>query len=163
MWLRLAGRPARPRGSRRWSASYAGTGYPKTLISSHGPLSRIERGRWTARLLNGLSRTSVVRDCREARTASPAAACCWWVSGRECDLPAEAGEFAGDRDGNDAVGLLAHVLELVPAGVQATLRAPRDVDHSGVLAALAALERFGDAGAALVVVGRFDQQPACVC
>ena len=39
-----------------------GAGYPKTLVSSHGPLSRIERGRRTARLLNGLSRTLVVRD-----------------------------------------------------------------------------------------------------
>ena len=35
VWLRLAGRSGCPRVSRRWSASYAGAGYPKTLVSSH--------------------------------------------------------------------------------------------------------------------------------
>ena len=75
------------------------------------------------------------------------------------DLPAEAGEFSGDRDGDDAVGLVAGVAELPPARVQAPLRAPGDVDHGGVLVALAALQRDPDPGVALVVVRGLDQQP----
>jgi hypothetical protein len=35
----------------------------------------------------------------------------------ERDLPAEAGELAGDRDRDDAIGLATGVLELAPAGV----------------------------------------------
>jgi hypothetical protein len=38
------------------------------------------------------------------------------------DLPAGSGVFAGDRDRDDAVGLLAGILELAPAGLQASLR-----------------------------------------
>ena len=75
------------------------------------------------------------------------------------DLPAEPGEFAGDRDRDDPVGLLAGVFELAPAGVQASLRFPGDVDDLWRLIALAALERLADPGMAAVVVGRFDQQP----
>ena len=47
------------------------------------------------------------------------------------ELPAEAGELAGDRDRDDPVGLAAGVLELAPAGVQPSLRAPGDVDDLG--------------------------------
>ncbi len=58
-----------------------------------------------------------------------------------------------------AVGLLAGVLELSPAGVQRALRAPGDVDDLWRLVALAALERLADTGMTAVVVGRLDQQP----
>ena len=80
----------------------------------------------------------------------------------ERDLPAEAGEFAGDRDRDDAVGLVAGVFELAPAGVQPSLGAPGDVDGLRRLAALATLELGGDGGVSLVVVGGLDQQPAGV-
>ena len=43
MWLRLAGRSERSAGSRRWSCSYSGAGYPKTLFVAR-PLSMVERG-----------------------------------------------------------------------------------------------------------------------
>ncbi len=72
------------------------------------------------------------------------------MSGPGGDLPAVGGEFAGDRDGDDPAGFVAAVFELAPAGVQAALRAPGDVDDLGCLAALAALERFADHGLAAV-------------
>ena len=75
------------------------------------------------------------------------------------DLPAVAGQFAGDRDRDDPAWFMARVFELAPAGVEASLRAPGDVDDLGCLAALAALERLADRGAAAVVPGRLDQQP----
>ena len=78
------------------------------------------------------------------------------------DLPAVGGELAGDRDGDDPAGFAAGVFELAPAGVEPALRMPGDVDDLGCLPALAALERFTDRGAAAVVVGRLDQQPAGV-
>ena len=78
------------------------------------------------------------------------------------DLPAVAGELAGDRDRDDPAGFVAGVFELAPAGVEASLRAPGDVDDLGWLSALAALERLPDNGAAAVVLGGLDQQPAGV-
>jgi len=111
------------------SASYAGAGYPKTLVSSHGPLSNIEHG--PEGLLIGNSRNAVVRDAGRARAASPAATGCRSGSVCEGDLPAESGELAGDRHRDDAVGLLARVLERSPAGVQPALRSPGDVDDVG--------------------------------
>ena len=75
------------------------------------------------------------------------------------DLPAVAGELAGDRDSDDPVGFAAGVFELAPACVEPALRAPGDVDDLGCLSALAALERLADHRAASVVVGRLDQQP----
>ena len=78
------------------------------------------------------------------------------------DLPAVGGELAGDRDRDDPAGFAAGVFELAPAGVQPALRAPGDVDDLGCLPALAALERLTDDGAAAVVVGGLDQQPAGV-
>ena len=78
------------------------------------------------------------------------------------DLPAVAGELAGDRDGDDPVGFAPCVFELAPARVEPSLRAPGDVDDLRCLPALAALERFADHGPAAVVVGRLDQQPAGV-
>ena len=162
LWLRLAGAARASAGSRRWSASYAGAGYPKTLISSHGPLSNIERGHgeW---LLIGCPRNAGCARCREARTG-PASrnGLSVKVSVGECDLPAEACEFAGDGDCDDAVGLVAGVFELAPAGVQSPLRTPGDVDYLGGLAALAALERPAYPRMALVVIGGLDQQAAGV-
>jgi hypothetical protein len=84
-----------------------------------------------------------------------------WLVG-ERDLPAEAGEFAGDGDGDRAGGLGAGVLVLAPAGVEASLRAPGDVDDLGWLAALAALELGADRRVVLVVVGGLDERAAGV-
>src|ERR1700674_3033628 len=81
------------------------------------------------------------------------------MRGPSGDLPAVAGEFAGDRDGDDPIRFAAGVFELAPAGVEPTLRAPGDVDDLGCLSALATLERFTDRGTAAVVVGRLDHQP----
>jgi hypothetical protein len=72
------------------------------------------------------------------------------------------GELARDRDGDDPAGFAASVFELSPAGVEPTLRAPGDVDDLGWMAALAALERLADHGAAAVVVGGLDRQPSGV-
>ena len=79
--------------------------------------------------------------------------------GAGSDLPAVAGELAGDRDRDDLAGFAPRVFELAPAGVEATLRTPGDVDDLGCVAALAVLERLTDGGAAAVVVGGLDQQP----
>jgi hypothetical protein len=63
-WCRLAGRSGRRPGSRRSVRFICGGWYPKTLVSSHGPLSNIERGpRGTGLLIVGL-RNAVVRDAR---------------------------------------------------------------------------------------------------
>ena len=161
MWLRLAGRSGRPRISRRWSASYSGAGYPKTLFSSH-----VRCLKSSAAPVGGGAHGEIadlVCASREARAASPAATGCGWRSGhgvlvlvrdgvcvregvarwRGCqrnrvwmgapggDLPAVAGELAGDRDRDDPVVLASGVLELAPARVQSSLRAPGDVDHLG--------------------------------
>jgi hypothetical protein len=129
MWWRLAGRSERFRVSRRWSASYAGAGYPKTSVSSHGPLSNIERGHQGV----GAHSTVAERCVRDAGRLGPPRQPPRVVSGSvcECDLPAESGELAGDCDGDDAVGLAAGVFEESPAGVQSSLRAPGDVDGLG--------------------------------
>src|ERR1017187_6268465 len=106
------------------------------------------------------------RECRFglARVGKPLAS--GWCGyrfkrgGAGGDLPAVGGELAGDRDGDDPAGFAADVFELAPAGVQAALRFPGDVDDLGCLAALATLERFTDGGAATVVIGGLDQPPA---
>jgi hypothetical protein len=49
-----------------------------------------------------------------------------------------------------------------PALVQAALGAPGDLQHSRVLAGLAFLKPFADCGAAAVVLGGLDQEPARV-
>ena len=51
-------------------------------------------------------------------------------------LPEECGEFAGDRDRDDAGGLAALVVQALPALVQSSLGAPGDLDHARVLAGL---------------------------
>jgi hypothetical protein len=53
-------------------------------------------------------------------------------------------------------------LELSPAGVQASLRAPGDVDDLWWLVTLSAFKLETDPGLAAVVVGGLDQQPAGV-
>lgn len=105
-----------------------GDWHPKTSVSSHGPLSNIERGHqgW---VLIAPSRSVV---CAMPGGSGRLASCHGLsVSVCECDLPAESGELAGDRDRDDAIGLLAGVLERSPAGVQSSLRAPGDVDGLG--------------------------------
>ena len=73
--MRLAGRSGRPRVLDVWSGSYAGAGYPKTLVSSHVRCLVVERGRrW--RLLIARSAERLCAECREARAASPAATGC---------------------------------------------------------------------------------------
>jgi hypothetical protein len=70
------------------------------------------------------------------------------------------GELAGDRDGDDPAGFAAGVFELAPAGVEPALGFPGDVDDLGRVSPLAALERLADRGAAAIVPGCLDQQPA---
>lgn len=141
MWLRLVGRSGRPGVRDVRSASYAGAGYPKTLFSSHVRYlslrsSAVARGA----IAQGSGAELVVREAGRARAASPAATGCrvGLVGGGY--LPAVAGEFAGDRDRDDAVGLFAGVFECSPAGVESALRAPGDADDLGRLIALAVLE-----------------------
>ena len=179
MWLRLAGRSGRPRVRDGGHAHIRGLGTPRPLFVAL-PLSKVERG---ARLgvAQATDRGVGVREpgcsgrlasrngkCRSVspRVGEPPAS---RGCGRRCecggdggDLPAVGGEFAGDRDGDDPAGFVAGVFELAPAGVQPALRFPGDVDDLGCVSALAALERFADRGAAAVVPGCLDQQPAGV-
>ena len=55
--------------------------------------------------------------------------------------PRECGELARDGDRDDAGGLAALVVQVLPALVQASLGAPADRDYARVLAVLAARER----------------------
>jgi hypothetical protein len=70
-------------------------------------------------------------------------------------LPAERGELAGAGDRDDAGGLAALTGEDVPALVQASLGAPGDLDHPGVLGVLAAGEGPADGRLVVVVMGGF--------
>jgi hypothetical protein len=67
-------------------------------------------------------------------------------------LPDEGGEFAGDRDGGQVVGLAPLEHEIAGAAVHALLGAPGGLDDAGVLAVLAAREGGADGGAVAVVV-----------
>ena len=71
----------------------------------------------------------------------------------------EAASSRATRDGDDSVGFVAGVFELAPAGVQAALRAPGDVDDLGCVSALAALERFPDHGTAAGEIGMLARCP----
>jgi hypothetical protein len=74
-------------------------------------------------------------------------------------LPEERGELAGDGDRNDAGGFASLVVQTLPALVQASPRAPGDLDDARGSALLAASEGFGDRGLFAVVLGGFDEQP----
>ena len=78
------------------------------------------------------------------------------------DRPAEPGELACDRDGDDCAALAAFDVEPPPHMVQSLLGFPGDRDHGLFLAVLAALERCAEPGWAAVMPCRFDQQPARV-
>ena len=84
----------------------------------------------------------------------------WSVKGG--GLPEERGELAGARDRDDAGGLAPLMVQVRPALVEASLCAPGDLDHTGVLAGLAAGERLADERLVAVVVGGLDQEPARV-
>src|SRR4051812_50154554 len=73
-------------------------------------------------------------------------------------LPAEGDELAGAGDRDDAGGLAALVVQVLPAGVQAPLGAPGDLDDAWVLAVLAGGERLADARRVSVVGGGLDEQ-----
>src|SRR5919197_1016866 len=75
-------------------------------------------------------------------------------------LPAERGELARDGDRDHAGGLASLVVQVPPAGVQAPLGAPGDLDHAWVLPGLAARECLADAWRVAVVLGGLDQQSA---
>ena len=134
-------------GAVRASAGFAtvvslicGGWVPLDLCSSHGPLSTIERGR--VGLLRVVSRTLCARVPGGPGRLANHKRVVGGVGvglGERGDLPAEAGEFAGDRDRDHAVGFAAGVFELAPAGVEPALRAPGEVDDLGRVAALAAL------------------------
>ena len=53
--------------------------------------------------------------------------------------------------------------QALPLSVQPPLCPPGDTYCSGVLALLAARDGSSDRGPVAVVMGRLDQQPACVC
>src|ERR1039458_3023856 len=168
MWLRLAGRAGRPRVRDGGHAHIRGLGTPRPLFVAR-PLSKVERGAPGGRCSGDKSRSCCARagDARAAslaetgmsnrglaRVGKPLASgwCGYRLQrgGAGGELPAVGGELAGDRDRDDPAGFVADVFELAPAGVEATLRLPGDVDDLGCLPALAALERFTDRGAAAV-------------
>ena len=78
------------------------------------------------------------------------------------DLPAEGGQLARDRDGDDGVALAALLLERLPALVEASLCTPGNLDHTRVLAALANAKLVRDARRAPIVPGGLDEQAAGV-
>src|SRR5690242_16488083 len=73
-------------------------------------------------------------------------------------LPAELRQLARAGDGHGAGGLAAPRAEVLPAGVEAALRAPGDLHHARVLATLAGGQAVAHAGCSPVMVGGFDQQ-----
>src|SRR3954468_18902511 len=77
-------------------------------------------------------------------------------------LPEEGGELAGAGDGGHALGLAASGHELMPAGVDAALAAPGDLDDAWILARLAARELVADRRPVGVLGHGLDQQPARV-
>src|SRR3954471_598428 len=108
-----------------------------------GSLSNSGRGRW------GPAAHSWCREPRatvvglpgaRARPGSVPAAAAVGESIKSCGLPEERGELACDGDRDYAGGLSAVVVQMLPALVQAPLRAPGDRDHARVLAGLAARE-----------------------
>src|ERR687898_1706355 len=78
------------------------------------------------------------------------------------DRPAEAGQLAGDGDGDDRAALAALGVQALPAAVEALLGGPGDRQHVGGLSGLAALERLPLGRCAAVVPGGLDEQPAPV-
>jgi hypothetical protein len=103
----------------------------------------------------------VVRRCLVLVVSASAPGAGGWLSACSVDqggLPAEAGEFAGERDNAhpDRLAPLEH--EVAPAAVKALLGTPGDIDRPRVLAALAAAELVADPGRVAVVVGGLDQQ-----
>src|ERR1039458_10171722 len=160
MWLRLAGRSERPRVRDGWSCSYSGAGYPKTFVRRTSAVYC--RARRLGGVAQATNRGVVVREpgcsgrlasrngkCRVKELArvgeSPGSGGCVrrqdggrdrvWLQRAGRDLPAVGGELAGDRDRDDRAGFVARVFELAPAGVEAALRFPGDVDDLGRLAA----------------------------
>src|SRR5512142_3499550 len=120
MWFSAAGTTRQRPCSRRVVSLICGGWLPQDLCSSHGPPSEIERGPPVGGVLTSASRTGCARVRRHR--AVPAAENGLWRSVRAGglpggELPAEAREFAGDRDCDDAVALAAGVLELAPACV----------------------------------------------
>ena len=69
------------------------------------------------------------------------------LSVKGCGLPEERGELASARDRDDAGWLAAVAVQVLPAGVEALLGAPGDLDHARVLTGLAASERRRRSGA----------------
>jgi len=78
------------------------------------------------------------------------------------ERPAEPGELAGDRDGDDRAALAALTIQAPPDAVQALLGLPGDREDVRGLADLAALQRLAAGGWLAVVPGGLDQQPAGV-
>jgi hypothetical protein len=78
------------------------------------------------------------------------------------ERPAEAGEFAGDGNGNDRFAFAALGVQSLPDAVQSSLGLPGDLDDRGGLSVLAALQRLAFGGRAALVPGGLDQQPAGV-
>jgi len=75
-------------------------------------------------------------------------------------LPEKRGELTGDSDCDHTGGLAALVVQVLPALVQPSLRAPRDRDHPGILSGLSARERLGDRGC---LAGRGTTSARCPC
>jgi len=141
-------------------ADMRGLGIPRPCFVAR-PLSS-SRARPPGRLLIARNAELLCAGAGSARAAPSAATGCGEGVSRPGRSPAEAGELAGDRDGDDAVGLVAGVFELPPAGVEPSLGARGGVDDVRGLAFLAALQLLSVCDVPLVVVGGLDQQPAGV-
>src|SRR3954467_1380226 len=136
--LIFEGLTSRP-GVRRGSLSRSGRGRPL------GPVARSSRREPRA--------TVVGLPGARARPGSVPGAMVGVWSVKRGGLPAEGDELAGAGDRDDAGGLAALVVQVLPAGVQAPLGAPGDLDDAWVLAVLAGGERLADARRVSVVVG----------
>src|SRR3954468_7609888 len=125
---------------------------PGRWLRCRRALSRSERGLWG--LLIGGSRMPAAGGPAQG-PEGPNRVCARVRSWGGGGGPEEAGEFAGDGDGDDVVRLaaLAHV---VVGFVQTSLGAVGDLNDVVGLAVLAAREHQSDRGAAHVVPGGLD-------
>src|SRR5256712_8894265 len=78
------------------------------------------------------------------------------------DLPAVGSEFAADGDRDYRGSLSALFMETLPALVEPTLGAPRDVDDTLVLASLPLGDVMRRPGYVTILPTRFDEQPSSV-
>ena len=132
-------------GVRRGSLSRSGRG--QRVLAAHSADAGLARRCWA--FLGARARPGNVPGARV-----------WGFSVKGCGLPEERGELASARDRDDAGWLAAVAVQVLPAGVEALLGAPGDLDHTWVLTRLPVSERVADQWR---VSGRGTTSARCPC